>query len=303
MPLSATLRTARNPIGLLLLFGLLVQAPATDAETSPLPEQHRQELIQFLQARLPGTQPADWMLGGDVLAPSIGGNVQAIPFNADNATNSADILAIGKKQWDRKFKDGKSFAHCYPNGGKRIAATYPQYDAKSKLVITLEMSLNRCLRLHREAEIEFGNTSAMGPLSAYARSLSEGQRLALRVGIAAARDKFESGRLLFAKRIGQQNFACASCHIQNAGKIITADEQGASQVSAGVISPAVGQVTNWPRLVPGGNLRTLHMQYQQCMKRSGAEPFELGSEELNNLEYYHTFLSNGLPVRGLAVQR
>jgi hypothetical protein len=39
------------------------------------------------------------------------------------------------------------------------------------------------------------------------------------------------------------------------------------------------------------------------MRRSGAEPFDLGSEELNNLEYYHTFLSNGLAVRVLSVQR
>ena len=32
-------------------------------------------------------------------------------------------------------------------------------------------------------------------------------------------------------------------------------------------------------------------------------PFLLGSEELNNLEYYHAFISSGLSMRALAVQR
>ena len=287
-----------------LIAGLLMLLPALAvAQSRPTPDQERLELKQALQARLPGTQPTDWALGADTLVPAVGGNVQAIPFNAENATNSADVLAIGKKLWDRKFKDGKSLTNCFPNGGKRVAATYPQYDAKAKLAITLEMAVNRCLQLHREPEIEMHNTLVMGPLSAYARSLSEGQRLALRVGVPAARDKLDSGKALFTRRIGQQNFACASCHVLQAGSVFGSGEQVGKRAVFTVLSPAIGQATTWPRLEPGGTVRTLQMQFQQCMKRSGAEPFELGSEELNNLEYYHTFLSNGLPIRVLAVQR
>ncbi len=284
--------------------GVLCLLPTySAAQARPTPEQERQELVKVLQARLPGSQPKDWALVADALVPVAGGNVRAIPFNADNATNSADILAIGKKFWDRKFKDGKSLANCFPNGGKRVAATYPQFDAKSKLAITLEMSLNRCLQLHHEAEIELQNSSVMGPLSAYARSLSDGQRIALRVGMPAARDKLDSGKALFSRRIGQHNFACASCHVLNAGSLFAVSESTGQPSTLAVLSPAIGQATTWPRLVPGGNVRTLQMQYQKCMKRSGAEPFDLGSEELNNLEYYHTFLSNGMPIRVLAVQR
>lgn len=291
-----------SPAGVIASFLMLLPALAV-AQARPTPEQERQDLIQVLQARLPGTQPADWTLGGEVLAPSTNGNVQAIPFNADNATNSADILAIGKKRWDQKFRNGKSLAHCFPNGGKRIAATYPQYDSKTKLVITLEMAINRCLQLHREAEIDVQNTPVMGPLSAYAKNLSDGQRFALRVGTLAARNKLDSGKALFIRRIGQQNYACASCHVMQVGKVFAAGEQSRTGIVSTVLSPVIGQATNWPRLEPGGKVRTLQMQYQQCMKRSGAEPFELGSEEFNNLEYYHTFLSNGLPIRVLAVQR
>lgn len=287
----------------LVLCLLLPTANLASAQSIPSPEQERLGLIQAIQSRLPGTQPRDWGLEADGLTPVAGSNVQAIPLNAENATNSADILAIGKKLWDRKFKNGKSLALCFPNGGKRVAATYPQYDAKTKLVVTLEMAINRCLQLHREPEIEVRNIALIGPLAAYARSLSQGQRLALRIGSASARDKLESGKALFTRRIGQQNFACASCHVLHAGALLAVGEHDSLRTSATTLSPAIGQATSWPRLEPGGNVRTLQMQYQRCMKRSGAEPFELGAEELNNLEYYHTFLSNALPIRVLAVQR
>ena len=280
---------------------LLLVSHICGAETTP--DQHRQALVKALQSRLPGTQPADWTLGGDTLAPSIGGNVQAIPFNADNATNSADILAIGKKIWERKFKDGKSIASCFPNGGKRMATGYPQFDIKLKKIVTLEMALNLCLQQHNETEIEHANIHLMGPLSAYARSLSDGLRLAIKVGTPAAKDRFEAGGALFVRRIGQLNLACASCHVLQAGKIFGAVPSDPTIKNPGALSPVVGQATSWPRLEPGGIVRGLQLQYQHCMRRVGAEPFELGSDEFNNLEYYHSFLSNGLAIRVLAVQR
>lgn len=307
MPSCNILKPSSCLFSLGLACSVLLLPGYAMAQAKMTPEQERLGLIQALQARLPGTQPTDWTIGGDVLVPRAGGGVQAVPFNDENATNSADILAIGKKLWDRKFKDGKSLAHCFPNGGKRVASTYPQYDAKSKLVITLEMAINRCLQLHREAEMELANnetnTTVMGPLSAYARSLSDGQRLALRVGTPAAGEKFEAGKALFVRRIGQQNFACASCHVLQAGSIFERREPGTQLTTSTVFSPAIGQATTWPRLQPGGIVRTLQMQYQHCMKRSGAAPFDVGSEELNNLEYYHTLLSNGLQIKVLAVQR
>lgn len=292
MQSSATLRRySHSAIAIALSCGLSagLMSSASRAQTVATPEQQRQALIQFLQKRMPGTSPLDWVLG--VNNPSA--TVLAIPLNADNATNSADILAIGKKNWYRKFRNGKSLANCFPNAGKRVAAAYPQFEPKTRQVVTVEMALNRCLALHGEAEIEANNTAAMGPLSAYFKSLSDGQRLMVRVSTPQAREKYDSGLALFQRRIGQQDFACASCHVQNAGKIF--EQQGLSAV--------VGQAVTWPRLQPGGRVLGLQMQFQRCMKRSGAEPFALGSEELNNLEYFHAFVSNGLPSRALAVQR
>ena len=260
------------------------------------PEQDRTALIQALQKRLPGTRPEDWIVGGTAYEPG----VTAIPLSADNATNTADILSIGKKQWERKFKDGKTFSNCFPNGGKRIAANYPQFEPSAKLVVTFESALNRCLQLHGEAIIAPANAAEMGPLSAYARSLSENQPLNIRVVGQNARDRYDAGRRLFNARIGQQNFACASCHVQHAGGVYGAN-YGAN--TGGGLAPAVGQAVSWPRLQPGGTTRSLQTQFRRCFQRSGAEPFLEGSDEFNNLEYYLAYLSNGLPLRPLATAR
>ncbi len=261
---------------------------STPAATSPVsPEQERLYLIQVLQKRLPGTNPSDWVVGGGAFEPG----VQAIPLNADNATNSADILAIGKKLWDRKFGDGKSMANCFPNGGKRVAAAYPQFDAATKQVVTFEFAINRCLQLHGEMPIDYANAAVIGPLSAYGKSLADGQKLSVRVAGQGARDRYEAGRRWFQQRIGQKDFACASCHVLKAGE----------QFERAGLAPAVGQAVTWPRIQPGGSIRTLQAQFQRCMLRSGAEPFAVGSDEFNNLEYYLAYMSNGLPLKPLAI--
>ena len=253
------------------------------------PEQDRAALVQALQKRLPGTRPEDWVIGGTAFEPG----VTAIPLSAANATNTADILSIGKKRWEQRFKDGKSFSNCFPNGGRRMASNYPQFEQSTKQVVTIETALNRCLQLHGETTIPPSNAAEMGPLSAYARSLSENQPLNVRVLGQGARDRFDAGHRLFNARIGQQNFACASCHVQHAGGVY----------GAGGLAPAVGQAVSWPRVQPGGTIRSLQAQFQRCFQRSGAEPFLEGSDEFNNLEYYLAYLSNGLPLRPLATAR
>jgi sulfur-oxidizing protein SoxA len=83
------------------------------------------------------------------------------------------------------------------------------------------------------------------------------------------------------------NFSCSSCHLDNAGKILRTE----------ILSPVVGQATHWPAFRGGDNLTTLQARYRRCMEQVKAEPFALGSDEFNNLEYFHSYLSNGLPMR------
>jgi sulfur-oxidizing protein SoxA len=265
-------------------FGLLAAIIPAGA-TNLTPEQERQTLLQTLQQRFPSVPPSTYVSGsaafGDPQGP---GQIELKGY--------AEVMAKGKSFWEQRFRNGRSLASCFPNGGRRVAATYPQFDSRTRQVITFETAINQCLRLHGEREIDFSDSDAGGALNAYARSLSDGQRTNIRVQTALARAKFDAGRRLFLVRMGQQNQACASCHIQYAGSILRNRP----------LPAAIGQTTQWPRIDDQGKVVTLQMQYQHCMQRMGAYPLPLGNEDLSNLEYFHTFLSNGLPLKSLPVR-
>ena len=143
------------------------------------------------------------------------------------------MIDEGRKLWVRKFKNGRTLAGCFPNGGRRIAGAYPQYDARLKRVVTLETAINQCLKTHKEALLDIDDPRTMGAVVAYVRSLSDAQKVAVRVP-AAAEERFEQGRRLYFTRMGQQNFACASCHVQGAGK----------RYADIALSPPIGQATH-----------------------------------------------------------
>ena len=235
-----------------------------------------------LQQQIPGISPSDYALGAAALDSELRSKMQ------ENAAAGAPVIEAGKKLFTRKFRNGRTLAACFPNGGRRIAAAYPQYDARLKRVVTLEMAINQCLKANGEPLYETADADTMGAVTAYLRSLSDGQKVAVRVP-AAAEERFEEGRRLYFTRLGQRNFACASCHVQSASRRY-ADQ---------VLSPALGQATHWP-LIRDGHAVTLQMRMRECLELMGAAPFAAGSDELNHLEYFLTYLSNGLPLKANA---
>ncbi|MEP7262809.1 MAG: hypothetical protein ABI669_16480, partial [Usitatibacter sp.] len=105
----------------------------------------REDIVDRLQQQLPGVPLAQYALGAATFDGELRDQVQ------QNAAAGDEVIAAGKVLWTAKFKDGRTLSGCFPNGGRRVAATYPQYDAKLKLVITLEMAINQCLKAHKEA--------------------------------------------------------------------------------------------------------------------------------------------------------
>src|SRR5206468_7178481 len=53
-------------------------------------------------------------------------------------------LDAGKEMFATPFKNGKTYADCFPNKGIGIRQNYPTFDEKEGKVITLEFALNRC---------------------------------------------------------------------------------------------------------------------------------------------------------------
>jgi sulfur-oxidizing protein SoxA len=100
---------------------------------------------------------------------------------------------------------------------------------------------------------------------------------------------YERGKEHFYAKRGQLNFSCADCHVGNSGNKIRAD----------ILSPALGHVSHFPVYrSKWGGLGTIHRRYEGCNKQVRAKPFKKQSDEYRALEYFHTYMSNGLTWNG-----
>jgi len=264
-----------------LMAGLALAGIAVPGWTAPEPD--RAALVTLYRGKFPGVPLQDYVDGALMLSRDAKAQFEAImefpPFQGD--------IDKGRTLWETPFKNGRKFADCFPNAGRNVAGKYPFYSAPADRVVTFEMDINRCLRENGEATYGYGDVATMGILTAYARTLSDGMPVDVRVDSAGALAKYEQGKQLYYTRMGQYNFSCASCHVGLAGRILRTE----------ILSPAIGQTTHWPVFRGGEHLITLQMRYAQCMEQMHASGFAAGSEQFNNLEYFHSYLSNGLPMR------
>ncbi len=202
----------------------------------------------------------------------------------------------GEELFNKKFANGKSFADCFPNYKKGIRQNYPFYDEASDQIITLESAINKCLTDNGETpyKLKTGNITYVG---AYLASLSRGNTLDIKVpNNQGAIEAYNRGKKHFYAKRGQLNMSCADCHYHYAGSKIRAD----------ILSPALGQPTGFPvyrnkwagASTKGDGMGTLHRRYGGCNKQVRAKPFPAQSDEYKALEYFHTYMSNGLEVNG-----
>lgn len=263
---------------LLALLGLGMLAGSTLALASP--EDDRRALIELFEKRFPEVKYNDYIYGALAFSPDAKAQYDSImefpPF--------LEEIDKGKKMWETPFKNGKTYASCLPNGGRDVAGNYPYYDDKLGKVVTFEMKLNMCRVANGEKPYGYGDMKTMGVLESYARTLSDGMRVDVKVSSPGARAAYERGRKFFYTRHGQLNFSCASCHVDSAGKVLRTE----------ILSPVVGQATHWPVFRAATNLVTLQKRYAGCLKNVRAVPPKPGSVEFNDLEYFHTYVSNGL---------
>jgi sulfur-oxidizing protein SoxA len=208
-------------------------------------------------------------------------------------------LAIGKKMWETPFKNSKTFASCFKNGGKNIAQGYPYWDESTKKVRTAEMDLNDCLKKNGEPEFtDLDKNEAsrvrLAELTAYFYFLSQGQRVKIDVSSPGAVKAYEEGKKYWWQRRGQLNFACANCHMDLAGKNFGGNQP---------LSAALGHTTAWPaQRLEWGRLETIHQRYKTCNSQVRAKPFKHGSEIYNHLQLYETYMSSGLPLTAPAMR-
>ncbi len=263
------------------LIGLGLLGGAVNVMASP--ESDRQEVIKYFTTKYPNIKVEDYVYGALAFDPDAKAQYDAIMEFPPYET----VLEKGRKMWETPLKSGKTYASCLPNGGRNIAGSYPYFDEKAGKVVTLEDAINACRVANGEEAYKLGDVGTMGTLTAYMRTLSDGMLTNIKVESPKALAAYEDGKKTFYSRAGQLNFACATCHIQNAGVRLRSE----------LLSPVLGQTVHWPVFRGGDNLVTLQTRYEGCFKTVRHVPDKQGSTKLNNLEYFHSYMSNGLPMQ------
>ena len=211
------------------------------------PEQDRQAFIKLYTQKYPNIKVDDYVYG-------------ALAFDNDSRAQYNSIMEFppyesvidqGRKMWETSFTNGKKYAECFPNEGKQIAGNYPKFDESKGKVVTLQDALNACRTANGEEAYKVSDMKTMGTLTAYMRTLSDGMLMNVKIEGPQAMAAYEDGKKTFFSRKGQLNFACASCHVQNAG----------TRLRSELISPAVGHAVHWPVFRGGDNLVTLQQRY------------------------------------------
>lgn len=266
---------------LAVLAGLGILTAGVGAHAGP--EEDRLKLTAFYKKRYPDIQFEQYADGALALDPDARAQFRSImefpPFSGQ--------IEKGERLWLTPLQSGKTYADCLPNGGRMIAGDYPKFDDAKGKVVTLEDAINECRASNGEQPYVHGDPDTMGLLTAYARTLSDGMKMNIKVEGEAALKAFEDGKKTFYSRAGQLNFSCAGCHVDNVGNRLRSE----------VMSPAVGQAVGWPVFRGGDQLVTLQKRYEICHQYVRHVPDKPGGIRYNNLEYFHAYLSNGLVMR------
>jgi L-cysteine S-thiosulfotransferase len=198
-------------------------------------------------------------------------------------------LEMGKEMFARPFRNGKTYADCFPNQGIGIRQNYPYFDDREGKVITLELALNRCRETNGEPPVSYVGDE-MAALTAYMAFTSRGKPFDIKIpDDPRALEAYQNGKRYFYTRRGQLNFSCATCHVQNPGERMRAE----------VLAPALGILNAMPIYRSDwGSMGTISRRFTTCNSQIRGVPLAPQDEEYRDLEYYLSYVSNGLPISG-----
>ncbi len=193
------------------------------------------------------------------------------------------------------FKNGHTYANCFPNSGLGIANEYPQWNRQLGEVVTLEKAINNCRIANQELPLAY-ERGDIAALLAYMTVSARGKPINISIPSDDPRalEAYEQGKAFFYRRQGKLNFACSTCHVENAGKFLRSE----------VLSPALGHPASWPTYrLKWGEMGTLHRRFSNCFSQLKIQPMPTQSKEFRNLEYYLSYMSNGIPISGPSTRK
>jgi sulfur-oxidizing protein SoxA len=252
------------------------------------PEADREGMREFYAKRFPDVALADHKDG--VYAIDAGAREQWLEMEEFPPYEIG--VDEGLVLFETPFASGSGYAECFGDGA--VKQNYPYFDETSQSVVTLELAINQCRQDNGEPALDFASAEMVN-LMAYMAFQSRGHPVAVPTpsseGALAA---FDAGKRFYTTRRGQLNFSCSGCHIQIVGNMLRAEK----------LSASLGHVTHWPVYrFKWEALGGLHLRFQECNSQVRAEPFELQSDAYRNLEYFLSYMANGLELNGPATRK
>jgi sulfur-oxidizing protein SoxA len=254
------------------------------------PDMDRQAFVAYFQEYYPDIQLDEYVNG--VYAYDAGAREQWQAIEEFPPYEYA--IDEGKKLFKIPFQSGNTYSDCFPNGGIGIRQNYPYFDTESGQIITLELAINQCRERNGEPLLPYLKGEIVA-LSAYMAFTSRGKKINIVIpDDPLALAAYEEGKRFFYSRRGQLNFSCYHCHMAGA----------TSRLRAHSLSPALGHTSHFPVYrSQWEDMGSLHRRYTECNKQTGAKPLAPQSREYRHLEFFHTFMSNGLEINGPGARR
>ncbi len=250
------------------------------------PEEDQELFRDYFENRFPNTEFSDYKNGVYSIDASSREQWESIEDFPPYEINVED----GETLFNQPFKNGNTYASCFENSGIAVRQNYPYFDNDSGKVMTLELAINNCRKINGEKPLSYYKGGPMADISAYMAYTSRGKKFDVKIpNSQEALDAYEAGKKLYFTKVGQLNFSCADCHVYQTGTKLRAD----------IPSPGIGHPTHFPAYRSGaGRLVTLHERFAGCLNRVRAKPFKAQNEEYRNLEYFISYMSNGLEING-----
>jgi len=218
--------------------------------------------------------------------------------NADMRKQWEDIMQFppydfaldeGKAAFEKPFADGKTYGDCFPDKGIGIRQNYPYFDPATGEIVTLDLAINRCRQANGEKPLKY-QTGEIASIEAYMADTSRGKPFDIKIpDDPRARAAYEDGKQFFYARRGQLNFSCASCHVQAAGQRLRGD----------ILAPALGILAAFPIYRSDwGSMGTVDRRFISCNLQVRSVPFPAQDKTYRDLEYFLSYMSNGVAIAG-----
>jgi L-cysteine S-thiosulfotransferase len=266
-------------------FAASVVASATPAADTPNPTADAKAFRDYFVTRFPKLKLEDFANG----PYSMNEDMRRQWQEKEEFPPYEFALEAGKEMFASPFKNGKTYADCFEDGGIGVRQNFPYFDVKQGEVVTLELALNRCRTANGEAPLSYV-TDDMASLTAYMAFTSRGKPFDIKIpDDPRALAAYENGKRYFYTRRGQLNFSCASCHVQSPGERLRAE----------ILAPALGILNAMPIYrSEWAGMGTISRRLITCNSQTRAVPEQAQSEDYRDLEYFLSYVSNGLPISG-----